>query len=57
MVKLLTAIVILALSILIITLVVWYIQPLTPFDYSLTYSEWLRIVSVISLLKTETNQK
>jgi hypothetical protein len=56
MVKLLTTLGILVLSILIITLVVWYIQPLTPFDYSLTYSEWLGIVSVILLLKTETNQ-
>jgi hypothetical protein len=56
MVKFLTALVILVLSILIITLAVWYIQPLTPFNYSLTYSEWLRIVSVILLLRTETNQ-
>jgi hypothetical protein len=52
-----TAIIVIVISVLIIALLIWSIQPLTPFGYSLTYSEWLGIVTAISILKTETNQK
>lgn len=48
------AVVTIVISALILALLIWWLQPLTPFGYRLTYSEWLGIVAAINILKAET---